>query len=207
MSSNPRKKNLIFWLIVFVCSAPVVLATVMYYYFKPTSFINYGELIKPPVSISDMTVNEIRRPSIESAFVDTSESNQKIDTLTGLGGRWMLAYINTKDICELECLDSLYLTRQVRLMTGKNRFRVERVYLDLSGNDNIAINFSDKSFQGLWYFGGQSSQSPFKSTNISFDGIWIVDPMGNLVMRYPVGANIKKVYKDLSRLLKASRIG
>ena len=92
-------------------------------------------------------------------------------------------------------------------MTGKNRFRVERVYLGLSGKDDVAINFSDKNFQGLWYFGGQSSQRPFKSTNISFDGIWIMDPMGNLVMRYPVGANIKKVYKDLSRLLKASRIG
>ena len=207
MSTNSRKKNLIFWLIVFVCSAPVVLATVMYYHFKPTSFINYGEIIKPPINISDIAVNEKKRPSIESAFVDTAESNQKIDSLMGLGGRWILAYIVTKDKCGPSCLDSLYLTRQVRLMTGKNRFRVERLYLDLSGKDNIAINFSDKSFQGLWYFGGQASQSPFKSKNISFDGIWIMDPMGNLVMRYPVDADIKKVYKDLSRLLKASRIG
>jgi len=37
--------------------------------------------------------------------------------------------------------------------------------------------------------------------------IWLADPIGNVVLRWPAEPDIKRLFKDLSRLLYASRIG
>jgi hypothetical protein len=39
------------------------------------------------------------------------------------------------------------------------------------------------------------------------DSVYLVDPLGNLMMRYPEGADGKRMLKDLRRLLKVSQIG
>ena len=113
MLKNQTKKNLIFWLIVTVCAAPVVLATLTYYVFKPSKLVNYGELIEPPIRFNTFTIEEISRPTTESALIDTSASIGPITTLEALKGRWILAYIAQGDNCAEECKDHLYLTRQV----------------------------------------------------------------------------------------------
>ena len=206
MLGNPAKKNLIFWLIVTVCAAPVVLATLTYYVFKPSQLLNYGELIQPPIAFDTFALEEISRPTVESALIDTNSSIDPVTTLASLKGRWILAYIAQGASCTEECRETLYLTRQVRLMTGKNRFRVERLWITFGGNSSIPA--SDRGeFDGLWTFKTDVNQTPFNAEPNSFVGVWIVDPMGRLIMRYPFGADPKKVYKDLSRLLKASRIG
>ena len=206
MLSNHAKKNLIFWLIVVVCATPVVLATLTYYFFKPSQLLNYGELIQPPIQFDNVAVEEISRPVTESALIDTSPSISEVTNLRALKGRWILAYIAPGNNCSEECKNTLYLTRQVRLMTGKNRFRVERMWITFREGLSLP-DAKEKEFEGLWAFKADAAQIPFNSAPKSFVGVWIVDPLGRLIMKYPNGADPKKVYKDLSRLLKASRIG
>ena len=93
MLKNQTKKNLIFWLIVSVCAAPVVLATLTYYVFKPSKLSNYGELIEPPITFDTFTIEEISRPTSESALIDTNTSIDSVTSLNALRGRWILAYI------------------------------------------------------------------------------------------------------------------
>jgi hypothetical protein len=208
MLGNHTKKNLIFWLIVIVCAAPVVLATLTYYVFKPSQLVNYGELVQPPIPFDTFALEEISRPTMESALIDTSSSIDSVTSLESLKGRWILAYIAQGENCAEECRNNLYLTRQVRLMTGKNRFRVERMWITFQGKSSMPASGPDRGeFDGLWTFKTDVNQIPFNSEPNSFVGVWIVDPMGRLIMRYPFGADPKKVYKDLSRLLRASRIG
>ena len=204
--SGNKMKSLMFWLIVIICSAPVVLATLTYYFFKPSQFINYGELVQPPIQFDTVVVRELARPVVESALIDTNPTISPVTTLKELKGRWILAYIASGSQCLQECKETLYLTRQVRLMTGKNRFRVERVWISFK-DDGPLLNNADKELEGLWAFKTDVDQFPFNSGSESFVGFWIVDPLGRLIMRYPKDADPKRVYKDLSRLLKASRIG
>ena len=206
MLTEEKRKSLTFWLIVIVCAAPVVLATLTYYFFKPSKFVNYGQLVQPPIRLDSVAVKEISRPTAESALIDTNESRSEITNVGDLKGRWILAYIASEEQCGEECENTLYLTRQVRLMTGKNRFRVERAWIMFQDNPLIP-NTNARDFKGLWTLKTNPKQSPFNSQPQSFVGVWIVDPMGRLIMRYPNEADPKKVYKDLSRLLKASRIG
>ena len=106
--------------------------------------------------------------------------------------------------------------RQVRLMTGKNRHRVERVWLFFDENKKFEKSFDELLYEGTWKFKvtneeGDLTELFSPSLNIKnnrdLNGIWLVDPMGKFMMKYPKNPDIKKIYKDISRLLKVSRIG
>ena len=58
------KKQVVFWLIVFVCCAPVVLSAISYY-FQTKSTVNYGYLLNPPVSVNELSLTEIKNPTIK----------------------------------------------------------------------------------------------------------------------------------------------
>ena len=102
MLKTQTKKNLTFWLIVTVCAAPVILAALTYYVFKPSKLLNYGELIEPPITFDTFTIEEISRPTTESALIDTNASVDAVTSLNALKGRWILAYIAQEDNCAEE---------------------------------------------------------------------------------------------------------
>ena len=213
-----QKKQVIFWLIVFVCCAPVVLSTISYYFLKPKNTVNYGYLLNPPVSVNELSLTEIKRPTIESALMDQSPESLKlnsISSLADLSGRWLLIRIGNGS-CDSSCEKELYTMRQVRLMTGKNRHRVERVWLFFDENKKFDKSFDELLYEGTWKFKVTNeegdltklfSSSLNKKNNMDLNGIWLVDPLGNFMMKYPKNPDIKKIYKDISRLLKVSRIG
>jgi len=126
--------------------------------------------------------------------------------------------------------------RQVRLTTGRDRDRVERLWLvtDNTSPDQAALT----DYEGTWVLGvspealqtawSQQAQLPAQpigqaglqgvssSTASELESLnplgaetsfWLVDPLGNLMMRFPQDPDPAKMKKDLIRLLKASRIG
>jgi hypothetical protein len=114
-----------------------------------------------------------------------------------LRGKWVLVSFDAA-ACDAYCEKKLYFMRQVRRTQGKEMERVERLWAIIDGGkprpEVIAaiegtrvISFSDKSF--------------------SSDYIYLVDPLGNLMMRFPRDPDPSKMMKDLQRLLKYSRIG
>ena len=125
--------------------------------------------------------------------------------------------------------------RQVRLTTGRDRDRVERLWLVSDDRTPNADALAD--YEGTWVLGvsaealqatwqqpatpatpsGQAAAgtpSPSLPTVSSTmdplsqeTSFWLVDPLGNLMMRFPQDPDPAKMKKDLIRLLKASRIG
>ncbi len=180
--------------------------------------VNYGHLLNPPISSSKLSLTEIKRPTIESALMDQSLNKTKlgsINSLADLSGRWLLIRIGD-GACNSSCKKELYAMRQVRLMTGKNRHRVERAWLFIEDNKKIDKSVDNLLYEGTWKFKVNNEEGDliklFSSSldiknNSDLNGIWLVDPMGNFMMKYPKNPDIKKIYKDISRLLKVSRIG
>lgn len=108
--------------------------------------------------------------------------------------------------------------RQLRLTTGRERDRVERLWIvSDSGTPDPAVL---AEHEGLWVvrLGDAANQDPLIANWLSVaiqsvaqqagaSNIWIVDPLGNLMMRFPDNPDPNAMKKDLNRLLKASRIG
>ncbi|MCC7486536.1 MAG: cytochrome c oxidase subunit I [Burkholderiales bacterium] len=185
----PRRSRTTFWLILLVAAAPVAASYFAYFLWRPASTVNYGELIVPrPVS------------GIALARPDGTPFD-----LSALRGKWVLVAVDAGS-CDAECERKLVYLRQLRLTQGKNRDRVERAWL-VSGAGPVAGVAA--RFPGMLVLraSGPGLAEAFPAPRAASDHIYLIDPLGNLMMRFPRDPDPKGMTRDLSRLLKASASG
>jgi hypothetical protein len=117
-----------------------------------------------------------------------------------LRGRWLLVAFDTPS-CDAYCERKLYYMRQVRTAQGKDQGRVERVWVltDAGAPPSDVLN----RFEGTRIVRAGADGFPGKAE----DHIYLVDPLGNLMMRFPRDPDPSRMRKDLQRLLRYSRIG
>ena len=177
-------------LIAAVTCAPLIAAYALFHLWRPTAFTNYGHLL-PPTPI---------------AALDAGRIEDKPFTLAALRGKWVFLMVDSGR-CAEECRDKLYKMRQVRLTQGKDMQRIERVWL--IDDDVPAAADLVNQYEGTHVISAHGSAvlSPLPADASVHDHIYIVDPMGNLMLRYPRGADPDRMKKDVSRLLRVSRIG
>lgn len=186
----PKRRLASLWLIIGLSAAPVLAAYVMYYFLPPRAQVNRGELLEPrPL------------PGAGLELLDGSVFN-----LSRLKGKWVLAIVDSAR-CDEPCRRKLYSLRQVRLAQGRNMDRVERLWLIADRADPDPALAA--GFEGTWFVRAASSAvlAAFPAAGAASDHIYIIDPLGNLIMRYAGNADPRDVVKDMERLLKASRIG
>lgn len=160
---------------------------------------NYGDLITParPIELGGLQAEAGGEP-FDSSF---------------LRGRWTLIVLAAKPQ-DLPTRESLYLTRQVRTALEKDQERVQRVLI-LEASPEPAIRDELVRIDPGLMVTVASAGSLAKirrelapDTDAAGEGsVYVVDPLGNLMMRYPAGADGKLMLKDLRRLLKVSQIG
>lgn len=132
--------------------------------------------------------------------------------VTMLRGRWTLLYVGSDDQCTAPCHTALYDLRQVRLALGKEMGRVETVWLldatpDAALRDWLAAEHAAMTV-GVDASGLKSALAKaFADADTTGGWIYLMDPLGNLLMRYPVAVEPRHLLKDLQRLLKWSQIG
>ncbi len=178
--------------ILLVCAAPVIASYFTYYVIRPEGRTNYGALIEPMPEMSGLT---LRGP--DGAAAD----------LGAVSGRWVMVVIDD-GACAQACQDRLYVIRQVRLTTGKERERVERMLLVtgaagpspavLQGHEGLVVRHVSAEALPAVFPSPEGDPS---------EHVFIVDPLGNVMMRFPSDGNASRMKKDLSKLLRASRIG
>jgi hypothetical protein len=182
---NGRIKLLLLFLLF---ASPVIASYFTYYVIQPSGRTNYGELIEPQRSVL--------ATDVALASGERFEWKQ-------LRGKWvMLTAYDDND--EVALRQRLYSIRQVRLTTGKDMDRIERVLVLKSSSSPTAELLAQHA--GLWVLRVSAEQWQ----NIwaqPADRILMVDPLGNLMMRFPARADPNKMKKDVSRLLRASRVG
>lgn len=201
--NKKNKKNLVVLiLLVIVFVGPLLFAWVTLKRAEQSSFktTNHGMLINPPISIS----------SIE--FVDlTDNSKLSIDSLKG---KWQLIYLGPNR-CNEQCHNSLYNLKQIHTALNKQAVRVNKLFITVP---DCKINECDKyisehypEFDRL-QIDEQNFAKLFGKVSNSNDRamlgeIYIIDPMGNLMMQYSADTQAKGILSDLKRLLTASKIG
>ena len=188
-TEDPRRGRRIAFVILTLCAAPTVAAWLAYFVWQPQSRLNYGELIEAR-AISDP---ELRR-------LDGSPFR-----LSQLRGRWVLVQIDS-GACVEGCGRKLLYMRQVRLAQGKDAERIERVWLLADGAPPDAALLRDH--EGL-----RVARAPgpllaeFPAARSPYYHIYLLDPLGNLMLRFPSDPDAQRMVKDLARLLRASRVG
>jgi hypothetical protein len=174
---------------------PLAMAWVLYYGsgdWRPEGRSNHGVLIEPPT------------PLPETALVLADGSLTRPDVLRHV---WTLLYIDD-GVCAEACREALYRSRQVRIALGKEIERVQRLYLYRGDNTDLAGDHPDLIAADAGSPGGLDLLAAFPlDAPPSGDNIYLVDPLGNLMMRFPLEDDARDIYLDLKKLLKLSRIG
>ena len=189
------------WVLIGLFFVPLLAAFVLYYGFsgwRPAGSTNKGDLITPA------------RPLETGVLLSPQDQPLEEDLLKG---KWSLLYIGNGN-CDARCREALTLMRQTRLALNDEASRVQRIFLATA--DCCDLDYLDSEHEGLITArADEESDRAFLATfplyaNVPVDAagrIYIVDPLGNLMMSYAPDAPPKAVLEDLRKLLKLSHIG
>ena len=189
--TEQRKSRRTLLLVAAVCIAPFVASFALYFFWQPSGRINYGELIEGAA----LPTGSLALAGVGKAF-----------DFAQVHGHWIFVTIDS-GACDDYCRNKLWKMRQVRLTQGKYLERIERVWL-LSDEQGVAADVL-KEYEGTWVARAQGNTilKAFPYRDAQRDHIYLVDPLGNVVLRYPKDADPSRMKKDLERLLRVSRIG
>ena len=193
----PKRSILPLVAMVVIFGAPMVAAWFFYFNpgYLPSGRTNLGELIEPIVPLpADLGLR-----TLEGAEFDPGV----------LAGKWTLVYFDAGE-CGEPCKSRLVDLRQIRLAVGEGQISLDRLWIladspgpdglpDLGGGfDGMKVAVADASAKSrLLGMLGEGAAA--------LGRIYIVDPMGNMMMRYAPDAPAKDTLKDMERLLKASK--
>ena len=177
--------------VLLVCAAPVIASYFTYYVIRPEGRRNYGELVDP------------QRPL--PALAAVAPDGQRIE-LPALTGQWLLVSV-AGGACDAACQQHLYFQRQLRESLGREKDRLDRVWL-VSDEAAIppALNTALQGATVLRVAGLEQWLQPAAGQQLA-DHLYVVDPIGNWMMRFPANmdaAGAAQAKRDLERLLRAS---
>lgn len=180
--------------VIAICASPLIASYLTYYVIKPQGRTNYGTLIDP------------RAYSIPALGATTLDG--KPVPLETFKGKWVILQVSDSE-CLQPCQQRLHDMRQLRLAQGKDMDRIERVWLitDDKPLDTLLMREYDGTHMLRANPKAVKGWLPVEPDTTAADHIYMIDPLGNLMMRFPKSADPNKIKKDISKLLKASRIG
>lgn len=180
--------------VLLICAAPVIASYFTYYVIRPEGRRNFGELIQP------------QRAMPPGAALTTLEGASV--PLEQLKGQWLLVSV-APAACGETCRSNLYLQRQLRESLGREKERVDWVWLvsdkadipaDIApGLQQATVLRADGAVLNAWI-------RPAEGQAMS-DHLYVIDPMGHWMMRFPAGMDRKsasQAKRDLDRLMRAS---
>jgi len=195
-----RKRRIQLVLLALVFFGPLGIAIYMYYSGtgQPANRVNHGELISPA------------RPLPAVSLPTPSGAPTGPDFLRG---KWSLVYVGAGD-CDEACRQLLYRARQVHIALNREQERVQRVFL-YAGSccDRVWLEKEHPDLIVAWAdeAGGRALLAPFPAYDkvpvASAGRLYVVDPLGNLVMSYAPTFEDRGLLNDLKKLLQLSSIG
>ena len=184
MKLDPRAKVL---MIIGGFALPIVASFLVYTFGHPRPTGNYGELLLPPDAVT----------AAPFATADGRDFR-----FASLAGRWIIV-AGDRAPCEAACRAKLVAVRQVRLAVGREAERVATVAVLDGPPPDAALRaaFPDMVFVR------PAQPQPARAPTADAGRIYLVDPHGNVMMRWPAQPDLKRMKGDLDRLLRASQIG
>ena len=180
-------------LVLLVCAAPVVASYLTYFVIRPEGRSNYSTLIQPSRGMPNFALSNAAGASVSSA---------------ALRGQWLLVTVGPSR-CEASCEQRLYMQRQLREMLGREGDRLDKVWFitdegplspalreALAGKAPVTALRVPREALARWL-------APAEGRSLE-DHLYLVDPMGEWMMRMPSEPEPGRVKRDLDRVLRAS---
>jgi hypothetical protein len=191
VQSQTRGGRMKMLLVLLVCAAPVIASYFTYYVIKPKAERNYGELMMDLKPLPDVMAHDLEGRPVP---------------LRSLRKQWLLVSVGG-GACDAVCERHLYLQRQIREATGKEKDRMDWVWLIhdtapvrpellAAAKQATALRVKAEDLD-KWL-----APAPGQKLN---EHLYVVDPHGQWMMRFPVQPDPYKVKGDLERLLRASK--
>ena len=195
-ASQSRRGRITMLVILFACALPVLASYFTYYVIRPGGRTNYATLIEP------------QRPLPSLDAVPAQDMDGHSVPLTTLKGQWLMIVVAPAS-CGKLCESNLFLQRQLREMMGAERDRIQKVWLvdspepvapalaaAVAARPTVATYRVERSALAGWL-------EPEPQHQLE-ESIYIVDPLGNWMMRTPPNPDPVKLKKDVDKLLRAS---
>jgi len=197
------------FLVLAICAAPLVFSYITYYVIKPTGRTNYGTILDPRLyPIPALATGQVTDAPKAASEVSSLAHPVPPASLLTYKGKWIMLQVSSS-ACQAACQTSLINMRQLRLAQGKDMDRLERVWLvpDQQAMETLLL----REFDGVHVIRVDPKKVaawlPVEPGTAMEDRLYLIDPLGNLMMRYTVDADPNKIKKDLIKLLNASSIG
>lgn len=179
--------------VLLICASPVVASYFTYYVLRPEGRRNYGELLTPQRPLPAITSTDISGKTVE---------------LRTLKNQWLLISVASAT-CDAACRQRLYLQRQLRESLGKEKMRADWVWLvtDAAAIDPKLKPALTEATVLRVSADALAQWLPAAVNQRLEDHLYLVDPLGNLMMRFPANmdaAGAAKAKRDLDRLFRAS---
>ena len=195
-AAQSRRGRITMLVILFACALPVLASYFTYYVVRPGGRTNYATLIEPQRPL----------PSLDTLPAQDMDGHSV--PLTTLKGQWLLIVVAPAH-CDKLCESNLFLERQLREMMGAERDRIAKVWLvdspeavtpavaaAMAAKPSVAMYRVERLALARWL-------EPEAGHKIE-EHLYIVDPLGNWMMRTPAGAEPVRLKKDVEKLLRAS---
>jgi cytochrome oxidase Cu insertion factor (SCO1/SenC/PrrC family) len=198
-----RPKRAVLLLLVLLFFAPLLLAFALYYGsgWRPTGRTNHGALIEPA-----RTLPLVALPQVALA-PDAAPGGDALAAADVLTGKWSLVYVNSGN-CNADCRNTLYFMRQTHLGLANLAPRVQRVFLvSAACCDRAYLAREQPGLITLNADGAAAAALLAQFPSERSSSIFVVDPRGNLMLRYDAHDDPKGLRNDLKKLLTLSHIG
>jgi len=197
--NSPSRGRARLLLIAAVFLGPLVAAAWLYYSgqgLQPEGRTNAGRLLEPIVNVDEALSAAAGEPVTVSLLTDGASD-----------GNWVLVYRNPGE-CTEACEEALYRMRQSRLMLGRDMTRLVRVFLhgDISP-DKVLVETEHEGLVTISNRGLDGVLDRKRPADLAPGGLYLIDPLGNLVMYFAAELSPEAMVEDIEHLLDLSRIG
>jgi len=181
-------------LVLLICASPVIASYLTYFVIRPEGRTNYSTLILPTRSLP---------AGLNLRTLDGGPVAPK-----SLHGQWLMVTVGLA-ACDAACEQRFFMQRQLREMMGRERARVDKVWLvtddapvsaalreSLGGKAPVTVLRADGAAVARWLEAEAGHELS--------EHLYIVDPMGEWMMRVPAKAEPARVKRDIDRVLRAS---
>lgn len=197
--TRQNRKTIVLLLLAFI--APAIIAWMQFKFeIFSSGTKNYGEFITPPIVLEQFNLTS----------VDGSPF-----TLKNIKRNWHLVYLGY-GACKEKCRDRLSMMHQSRMAQGKGMSRVRLIYISMDEIEKgqakeltstysrlSVLTGSDEQLKKIGSLFGAQAIKDIRTDNL----IFMIDPLGNLMMKYKDDVRLIGIIKDLEHLLKVSQVG
>jgi hypothetical protein len=194
-------------IILLMSLAPLVAALIVYFIpeLRPEGSAAYGELVQP------------QRPMPNAKDLPLTTLDGKPFDLGSLKGKWIMMAADGA-ACPESCARKLYIIRNTHASQGKHVERLARVWFITDDapvpekvleayKGAVMVRVNPVVLQQFLLGGAPGSVTPEQARQGLAIPIWVIDPLGNLMLEYPAVADPEMFRKDIRKLIKSSRIG